>query len=106
MQKAFDTIGLTLQVRGLVAPLFYEPETPWVQAMVKAYRDVTGDMDTQPMTIGGGTYAKGINNCIGFGCEFAGDDNHIHDANEFVKISDLLLQVEIYVETIKNLCEL
>ena len=106
MQKAFDTIGLNLQMRGLVAPLFYEPNTPWVQAMVKAYRDVTGDMDTQPMTIGGGTYAKGINNCIGFGCEFVGDDNHIHDANEFVKISDLLLQVEIYVETIKNLCEL
>ena len=106
MQKAFDAKDFHLEVHGCVKPLFYDPNSPMVQAMVKAYRDVTGDYETQPMTIGGGTYAKGINNCIGFGCEFAGDDNHIHDANEFVKIEDLLLQVEIYYEAIKNLCEL
>jgi len=56
--------------------------------------------------MGGGTYAKGVKNCIAFGCEFQNEDNHIHDANEFVKLDQLLLQVEIYVQAIKNLCQL
>ena len=57
------------------------------------------------MAIGGGTYAKAMDNVIAFGCEFLGHDGHIHDVDECLSIEDLLKQVEIYIAAIKNLDE-
>ena len=62
-------------------------------------------MQSRPITMGGGTYAKGIHNCIAFGCEFEGEDCHIHDANEFVRVQCLLDQAEIYVHALIKLLE-
>jgi len=87
-------------------PLYFDVNSPFIKALDKAYRTATGDNETKMECIGGGTYAKSINNCIAFGCEFPGDDNHIHDANEKLKVEDLYKQIEIYVEAIKNLNEL
>lgn len=88
-----------------VAPLFFDQDSKMIKALLKAYQDVTGDKQRMMEAIGGGTYAKSIDNCIAFGCEFPGEENHIHDANECLKIDSLLKQVEIYIEAIKNLNE-
>ena len=106
MVKKFEANNLKIELTSIVQPLFFDPNCPMVKTLVKAYQDVTGDFKHQPESIGGGTYAKGVNNCIGYGMEFAGDDNHIHDANEFLKVDDWLLSVEIFCEAIKNLMEL
>ncbi len=84
-------------------PLFYPVDSPLVGLLLEAYQEVTGDYETQPMTIGGGTYAKGIDNTIAFGCAFPGNDYHIHDANEWVPVDELLRQAEIYVAAIQKL---
>ena len=67
---------------------------------------MTGDLKAVPLVIGGGTYAKAIKNTIAFGCAFPGTDYHIHDANEFCPVEELLLQTEIYVRGIEKLLEL
>ncbi|MFV0479970.1 MAG: dipeptidase PepV [Anaerorhabdus sp.] len=84
-------------------PLYYPVDSPLVKKLLSAYQTVTKDMETQPMTMGGGTYARGIHNCIAFGCGFPGVDNHIHDADEFVGIEELKLQTEIYAHAILEL---
>ncbi|MCF0110050.1 MAG: M20/M25/M40 family metallo-hydrolase, partial [Erysipelotrichaceae bacterium] len=87
-------------------PLFFPVDSPLVSKLLKSYRKITGDMESQPITMGGGTYAKGIHNCIAFGCEFPkGEDKHIHDANEWADLHELELQVAIYVEAIMALLE-
>ena len=83
----------------------------YVQTKSKCYAgqlfSVTGDTETQPMTMGGGTYAKGINNTIAFGGAFPNAENcHMHDANEFIVIEDLLKQTEVYVQAILNILAL
>ena len=95
-----------LRVMELVEPLYFDINTPMIKALKKAYEDVTGDKESKMEAIGGGTYAKAIHNCIAFGCEFAGEDNHIHDANECLDLENFKKQVEIYVEAIKNLNEI
>lgn len=95
-----------IEVLGSSEPLFFDPEGELVKTLVSAYREVTQDMETKPMVIGGGTYAKGIKNTIAFGCEFPKQDRHIHDVNEFITIDELLLQTEIYVCAILKLLEL
>ena len=93
-------------IRNVVEPLYFDINSPMIRALKKAYEDVTGDKETPMEAIGGGTYAKAIHNCIAFGCEFIGEANHIHDANECLNIESLKKQVELYIEAIKNLNEM
>ena len=95
-----------IEVNGAVEPLFFPPDSPLVTSLLSAYQEVTGDMETEPMTMGGGTYAKGINNTIAFGCAFMGTDYRIHNTNEFVPIDELLKQAEIYVVALLKLLAL
>ncbi len=74
--------------------------------MLDAYREVTGDTESQPLVIGGGTYAKGIDNTIAFGCAFPHEDYRIHNTNEWVRIDELLKQAEIYATAIIKLLAL
>ncbi len=95
-----------IEIVHAVEPLFYPMDSPLVQSLLKAYQEVTGDFQSLPMTMGGGTYAKGIENTIAFGCAFPGKNYRIHDANEYVSVDELLLQVKIYVSAIKRLLSL
>lgn len=94
-----------ITVNKMVEPLFFPIDSPLVSTLYEAYKNVTGDLEHKPMTMGGGTYAKGINNCIAFGCAFPNTNYHIHDANEFLPIDHFKKQVEIYVEAIIKLLE-
>ena len=96
----------SLEVMKVVEPLFYAPDSPLVQNLLSAYQEVTGDMESKPQVIGGGTYAKSIHGIIAFGCEFPGGDNHIHDANECLVVKELGLQQEIYYRAILKLLDM
>ena len=106
LKKGFESTKGIVKVTRQIEPLFYPKESVLVTSLLKAYQDVTKDMHSEPVTMGGGTYAKGIKNCIAFGCEFANENNHIHDANEVLKVESFLLQVEIYVTALMNLLNL
>ena len=93
----------SITIGNMTEPLFYPEDSALVQNLLKAYQDVTGDMQSRPEVIGGGTYAKSVPGIIAFGCEFPGDENHIHDANESLPIRDFQMQVDIYAQAIVNL---
>jgi len=95
-----------IEITSITESLFYPIDSPLVSALGQAYVFVTGDYDTRPQVMGGGTYAKFIPGIIAFGCKFPnGIDNHIHDANESLSIDELLIQSEIYIRAIENLLE-
>ena len=106
MEENLEDENGVVEIVSYTEPLYYSPDSPLVSNLVEAYREVTGDMETMPMTIGGGTYAKGMNNTIAFGCAFPDKDYHIHNINEFVEIDELLKQAEIYVVAIQKLLSL
>lgn len=83
--------------------LYVDPDSKLIQTLHKAYVNVTGNTVNQPQTMGGGTYAKSMPNCVAFGAEFLGEDNLIHGNNENIKIESLLKATEIYCQAIYNL---
>ncbi|MCI5773461.1 MAG: Sapep family Mn(2+)-dependent dipeptidase, partial [Erysipelotrichaceae bacterium] len=105
MEENLEDENGVIEIQSKHEPLFYPIDSPLVSKLLSAYQEVTQDYDTLPMTMGGGTYAKGIHNCIAFGCAFLGEDNHIHDANESCAIESLMKQVEIYTIAIMKLLE-
>ena len=92
-----------IEITEIGEALFYPRESPLVNALYKAYVDVTGDTENEPMVIGGGTYAKSLKNIIAFGPEKLGVDYRIHGADEYILVSEMEEAVEIYMEAIKNL---
>lgn len=97
----------TVTVNHVGKPLFYDPSSPFIQQLLKAYQQVSGDTTSQPMVIGGGTYAQAMPNVIAFGGEFVGGhDYKIHDVDESIPFEELKLQTQIYVQAILNLLEM
>jgi len=95
-----------IQFEGATNPLFFPPDHPMIKALMKAYVDVTGDKQSQPMVIGGGTYAKEMHNIVAFGCDDGKNNYHIHDDNEFVTMDSLITQASCYYQAILNLQEI
>ena len=67
---------------------------------MKAYQEESGDYETQPLTSGGGTYAKEADNVVAFGAEFPGWNSKMHSVGEQVKKSDLYKSISIYANAI------
>jgi acetylornithine deacetylase/succinyl-diaminopimelate desuccinylase-like protein len=63
---------------------------------MQAYREVTGDAASQPISSGGATFARSMDNIVAFGALMPGADKTEHQANERMAVPDLKQAVEIY----------
>ena len=75
-----------------------------LKELKKAYEDVTGE-DGTPVTTTGGTYAKVFPNIVAFGPSFPGQKGIAHNKDEYMDISDLLKNTEIFTNAIYNLAK-
>ena len=73
-----------------------------VQALLKAYADVTG-LEPFAFAIGGGTYAKALPQGVAFGPVFPGEPELIHCPDEYISIENLLQTTKVYAQAILNL---
>lgn len=102
MEEKIKNLPFTVNISSHAKALYMDPESDLVQILLNSYRDVTKDM-TAPITIGGGTYARGINNCVAFGAMKLNKEYNIHNINEEIPVQELLEQCEIYVHAILNM---
>ncbi|MGI6137254.1 MAG: Sapep family Mn(2+)-dependent dipeptidase [Christensenellales bacterium] len=83
--------------------LYVNPNSPLVQALLNAYRKVTGDSSARPKAIGGATYARVLKNGVAFGPTMPGAESLAHQPNERVSIKDFNTMIDIYYEALKTL---
>ena len=81
----------------------YVPESsPLVQGLLDAYCQVTGK-ERKCLAIGGGTYARELEEGVAFGAAFPEDEEVAHQANEYINIEDLYKNVKIFAAAIVKL---
>ena len=85
-------------------PLYIEEDHPLIQKLSKVYQEYTGE-EAYLISIGGGTYARAIENCVAFGPLFPGEEETAHEKNEFIEIHRLIDITNIYALTLKELAE-
>lgn len=85
--------------------VYLDKEGPVMQALLRAYRDVTGDL-REPLAIGGGTYARAMENIIAFGPHFPGTLCCEHQSDESISLEELGQLRQIYKGALRNLLEL
>lgn len=101
-QAANEQTTVTL-VRSLPS-LLIDKNRPEIAKLTKAYDDVTG-LESTPVTTTGATYARFLPNTVAFGPSFPGQKGIAHNVDEYMDETDLLLNMEIYMQAMLNLCE-
>ena len=84
-------------------PLKVDKNGKTVRALLSAYNEVT-NKNAEPISIGGGTYARAMNGGVAFGPEFPDEDNMIHQVNENASIKSLRLAYDVYLKAIEKTC--
>ncbi|WP_308588991.1 M20/M25/M40 family metallo-hydrolase [uncultured Oscillibacter sp.] len=95
VERAAGQYGLGLTLLKNAKPLYRPKHHPILQQVLAAYREETGDLG-DPIVIGGGTYARGIDNIVGFGGAFPGHVHTEHQADEYMELADFYQQRRIY----------
>lgn len=104
IEKVLEGTKIGIVKGGDIEPLYIEANNPMVQTMMAVYREETGDNEAKPLVIGGGTYAKAVNNTLAFGGLFPGEEDTMHQANERMSVESLFKMMNIYAKTIYKLC--
>lgn len=97
---------LDFKIKDMVhqKPLFFPENHPLIKKLEKVYEEQTGEK-AELLAIGGGTYAKDMDNMVAFGPIFPGEPETIHNANEYIKINDIIKNAKIYAHAIYELAK-
>ena len=103
LSDACEKYGLELKLLGDSKPHYLSPDDELVKILLSSYQEYTGDYDSKPVTIGGGTYARGLKRAVAFGQVFPGEVDLAHQADEYISISKMALASAIYASAIVKL---
>jgi succinyl-diaminopimelate desuccinylase len=92
-----------LEMKNHQEPLYVKKDDPLVQNLMEVYRKVTGDNDSEPIAIGGGTYARAVPKGVAFGALFPGEEELAHQKDEYIDIENLHKNALIIASAIKAL---
>ena len=84
--------------------LYVDKDSYLVKTLTNIFNAETG-LESTPIAIGGGTYARAFKNCVSFGMNMPGDKDMCHQVDEFVDIDKLILGSKIYSKAIYELAK-
>lgn len=102
--ETFKPHNIAYNLLDHMAPIYFPKDHELIVKLMKVYREHTGDM-SEPITMGGGTYARAMKNAVAFGGVFPGDPQLAHQKNEHIAIDKLVLQSQIYASALYELAK-
>ena len=84
-------------------PHYCDPNSDLVKLLMDSYQKYTNDYESKPFTIGGGTYARMLENGVAFGPLMVGREDVVHQDDEYIMIDDLINSCCIYADSIYKL---
>ena len=94
--------GVAFEIMHEQAPLYNDINGKLVTTLCTVYNEVTGK-NCKPIAIGGGTYARALKNGAAFGPEEEGEENTIHQPNEYITFEKVEKCYKIYKLAIARL---
>jgi len=102
LEEAGWTLAEHRDSPSLHVPLDQEP----VKTLLRVYQEETGDTESKPGTMGGGTYARATPNAVAFGAAFPnGSDGPAHEPDERLAIESLIKATKIYAHALYELAK-
>lgn len=86
-------------------PIYLPKDSEIVTTLMDIYRKHSGDDQSEPLVIGGGTYARSMKNAVAYGATFPGQVEVAHQKNEYIDIESMMKATKIYAEAIFSLAK-
>jgi len=94
--------GIRVQTTTMKPPHHVPADSELVKCLLAAYEEETG-LKGEPMSTGGGTYAKVLKQGVAFGALFPDEEDLAHQADEYETIDRLMLAMKIYANALIRL---
>lgn len=105
--------GLSAEITNQMSPLYKAKDLPEISVLTDIWKEnmpsYTGyrpeylEKYTEPIAIGGGTYARHMPNTIAFGIQTPWQEDQCHQANESRALTDFETDIKVMTEAIKAL---
>ncbi|MTI70307.1 MAG: dipeptidase PepV [Firmicutes bacterium] len=105
MKKELKDLNIRIDELDHMKPIYVEKDHELVKKLMKVYKSVTGDQNSDAITIGGGTYARAMSNAVAFGPLFPGKEELAHQKDEYISIDDLIKCSKIFTKAIYELAK-
>ena len=109
LNTLWKTIRLTCEKYGFKAeywqkrpPLYIPKDAKLVRELLEVYNEMTGE-ESGPITIGGGTYCRDVENFVSFGPVFPGEAELAHEVNEFIDLDRFAEIAKTYAQALYRL---
>ncbi len=102
MEEVLEKYDLGIIKRMHNRPIFIPSDSPLVSTLMGIYRKYF-NRDDEPAVIGGGTFARAVNNIVAFGPGLPGGEDVAHQKNEYIEIEHLVTMAKVYTEAIYEL---
>ena len=100
ISAAAASYGLEYKEFDWLAPIYLPKDHFVIETLMKVYRQFSGDQGSEPISLGGATYARAFNNCVAFGALFPDELLTEHQPNERAVLKNLYKAMEIYANAI------
>ncbi len=84
-------------------PHCVDENSEFVQSLLRVYERIEGEKGCC-IAIGGGTYVHNIEGGVAFGAERGDTDYHMHGADEFIPVDELLKDTVLFANAIAEIC--
>lgn len=101
--KSMADYGFTYNCLSAGSIHYVKKDSFLVKKLMDAYSSITGDTKNKPFTIGGGTYAKFMSECVAFGPQRPGAPDVCHIANEYRSVAEFVEDIAVYAKAIYEL---
>ena len=106
MARTCAEAGMEMTIKSEMASLYVDRNSDFINVLMDAYSLVSGDYESEPISLGGATYARTLPNAVAFGPLFPYEEELAHEPNEFLSIDSLKKMTLIYIEALKGLIKM
>lgn len=104
IRSIFEKEGFSFEILSHDGPLYYPKDAAFIRKLMDVYAKETGD-ESEPLAIGGGTYAKMMKNIVAFGPLLPGREDTLHQLDEYILTEDLMTCARIYANAMIELAK-
>ncbi|MCT4620869.1 MAG: M20 family metallopeptidase [Marinisporobacter sp.] len=96
LNEIIEKYGFSIEENDYLRAIYTPLDAELVKTLMEAYVEVTGDAKSLPISSGGATYARAMDNCVAFGAAFPHTEETEHQPNEYIQLEDMKKAIEIY----------
>ncbi|MCL6570235.1 MAG: M20 family metallopeptidase [Bacillus sp. (in: Bacteria)] len=103
LSQISNEYGLRYKEFDYLKSIYLPRDSFLLTTLMNVYQEVTGDKISEPISSGGATYARSMDNFVAFGATFPNQTKTEHQPNEHIELEEMFKAMMIYSKAIYEL---